>query len=72
MPSKELTLEEILASNPHISEAQIAKIAAMLKQRRELGNKRSKYRLVPPYTHRHVAISGERSEDPRTVTKHRR
>lgn len=62
------TLEELLASNPHIDKAEVERIREYLRKLRAGGLCGPGYRLVSPLDKKRVSVEGRgRRSDPRTI-----
>ena len=59
------SIDEILASNPHIDPKELAKAIEMLRKLRDTGTSGSGYRLALPYSRRGITVGGD--ENARTV-----
>ncbi len=66
-----LTLEEILALNPHVDKEELKKRIEILNKLGSFQTKAIGYHLALPFTRRHVSIDEESGIDPRTVTLRR-
>lgn len=62
-----LTLEEILALNPHLDKEEIEKCREILHKLRDSKTKGARYNLALPFARRHIFIDEDTSIDPRTV-----
>jgi len=64
---KEIDLNKILKSNPHINKEDLKKNYSLAKELHKIGMQPHTYQLALPFTH-HIAMTSEGDKpDPRTI-----
>ncbi len=66
MPNR-VTLDQVIARNPHIDRGQFEQASELRRELQRLGRRGAKYRLASPSSYRRVSVSGDAGSDPRTI-----